>query len=340
MHCSPKVSMIKVSMVKVSTVNILSASRVASLALLLALTACPPQAAQAQTYVAVGDSLAYGFMDSVATPVGTAGASGYAQPYAAFLSASGKTVSLVNLGIVGETTDSLLHNSAGNSALNSNYSAASPISQYNLLSADLTPSVSNVTVQIGGNDILGLASNPAFADAFLDGDMVTVQTDLAATLATVKANYDTLLTRINALAPGADVQALGYYGPYAFLPPASPASPYNDYLRTVSAPLEQGLNDVIAQEAALHHDQFVDLAAPFAAHGNEYDKYVLTDESLPTALGPVPNDHPTALGYALIAQQLEAAPVPEASTALSFGLLVALGLGGLVVAARRKKARA
>ena len=31
------------------------------------------------------------------------------------------------------------------------------------------------------------------------------------------------------------------------------------------------------------------------------------------------------------------APVPEASTPVSFGLLLALGLGGLVVAAKRKK---
>lgn len=32
------------------------------------------------------------------------------------------------------------------------------------------------------------------------------------------------------------------------------------------------------------------------------------------------------------------APVPEASTTVSFGLLLALGLGGMVIAARRKKA--
>jgi len=34
------------------------------------------------------------------------------------------------------------------------------------------------------------------------------------------------------------------------------------------------------------------------------------------------------------------APVPEASTTVSFGLLLALGLGGLVIAAKRKKAHA
>ena len=33
-----------------------------------------------------------------------------------------------------------------------------------------------------------------------------------------------------------------------------------------------------------------------------------------------------------------AAPVPEASTTVSLGLLLALGVGGLVIAARRRKA--
>lgn len=41
---------------------------------------------------------------------------------------------------------------------------------------------------------------------------------------------------------------------------------------------------------------------------------------------------PHGLGF------LPAAPVPEASTTVSFGLLLALGLGGLVIAARKKKA--
>ena len=314
-----------------------SVSRAAVLALLLALAACPPPASAQATYVAVGDSLAYGFMDAVVTPIGTAGFPGYAQSYAAFLSAPSRTVSLVNLGIVGETTDSLLHNAAGNSALNTNYSAAAPTSQYDLLLTKLNSTVSNVTVQIGGNDILNLASNPVFQDAFVDGDTATVQTLLQGTLAQIGANYDVLLTRIDALVPGAHVQALGYYNPYAFLPPTSLN---NIYLRASSIPLEQGLNDIIAHEAALHHDQFVDLAPAFNAHGGDYNKYVLTDELVPTAFGPLPNDHPTIQGYKLIADQLAAAPVPEASTALSFGLLAALGLGGLAVAVRRRKTRA
>ena len=81
----------------------------------------------------------------------------------------------------------------------------------------------------------------------------------------------------------------------------------------------------------------MDLAPAFNAHGGDYNRYVLTDELVPTAFGPLPNDHPTIQGYSLIADQLAAAPVPEAPTALSFGLLL---LGGLAVAFRRRKTRA
>lgn len=282
-----------------------------------------------QTYVAVGDSLAYGFMNFTATPVGTAGFPGYAQPYAASLSAqAGGPVTLIDLGIVGETTDSLLHNTAGNILLNSNYAAGQ--SQYDLLSQDLNSTVSHVTVQIGANDILGLATSTPFETAVLSGDTAAEQTLLNDALAHIAGNYNTLLNQITSLAPGADVQVLGYYNPYAALPPTDPT---NVYLRAVSDPLEFGLNSVIAQEAAAHGDHFVDLAAPFAGHE---DTLVLANETIPTPFGQIPNDHPTA-GYAVITQQLEAAPVPESSPVLSLGLLLAAG--GLTIARRKSAAR-
>ena len=53
--------------------------------------------------------------------------------------------------------------------------------------------------------------------------------------------------------------------------------------------------------------------------------------SISTGLFPA-NASPHGLGF------LPAAAVPEASTTISFGLLLALGLSGLTVAARKKKA--
>ena len=314
-----------------------AAGRTAMLIGLASLSFLPATPAAAQTagtatntYIAVGDSVAYGYMNSTLTPAGGSGYPGYTQLYDSFLSAQAAApVTLLNLGIVGETTTSLLHNSGGNAALNSNYSAATPLSQFALLTADLTPSVTHITVQIGANDMLGLATNPSFAF----GTPAAPQALLASTLARVQSNYNALLSQISTLDPGADVQVLDYYNPYANLPPSTPAQPYNDYLRTVSGPLLGGLNGVIAQEAAAHHDSLVDLAGPFAGQES-----TLTRSSEYIDFGGVfvPNDHPTAAGYAVIARQLEAAPIPEASSVVSFGLLLLLGLGGVFVSARKK----
>lgn len=316
---------------------------VVALGLLLGLTARP--AAAQRTYLAVGDSVAFGYQDQKLTPLPAAppfstGFAGYAQPYAATLSArAGAPVTLVNLGIVGETAASLVSasaNTAANGLLNGNYSVGAPQTQYALLTAFLTApgaDTTNITVQVGANDVLNLAATPAFEDAFDTGDSATVQKLLAGTLADVGTNYDLLLGQIHALAPSADVQVLGYYDPYAALTGLDPVSVY---LRAVSAPLNQALNAKLAQEALAHGDRFVDLAGPFTGHEATL---TLSGELVPTAFGPAPNDHPSAAGYALIASQLAAspAPVPESSGAISLGLLLLLGAGGVVAAARKKR---
>lgn len=300
----------------------------------------PSPAAAQHTYLAVGDSVAFGYMNPTLTPdpPPTAGYAGYTVSYANYLSgrstASGTgPVSLINLGIVGETTTSLLTPTNNNGLLNSNYNPLAPMSQYTLLTSDLNSSVSNVTVQIGANDILGLATTTAFETAVATGDTATQQALLAGTLNTVAANTNTLLGQIHTLAPQANVQVLGYYNPYAALTGLDPISMY---LKSVSAPLNIALNNTLAGEAAAHGDQFVDLYTPFLGHETTL---TLSNEFLTTPFGLVPNDHPTAAGYGVITQQLEA-PVPEASTVVSLSLLLALGLGGIAAAARKKKAAA
>ncbi len=220
-------------------------------------------------------------------------------------------------------------------ALNANYTGTT--SQFSLLTTTLNDSalkVSNITVQIGANDILGLAESPAFQQAVSTSNQAAEQQLLGATLADIKRNDNTLLTQINTLDPGAKVQVLGYYNPYAALPPTSAV---NVYLKAVSPLLNSSLNAAIAQEAAAHNAQFVDLATPFAGHE---DTLTLSNELLDFNGVMVPNDHPTTAGYAVIAKQLEGAPVPEASTLVSTGLLLCLGIGGLAVQARRKRSQA
>lgn len=319
-----------------------SAAPAACLGLLLLGLIARPAAAQ-RTYLAVGDSVAFGYQDQAKTPLPVAppfstGFAGYAHPYDDYLSAqAGAPVTLVNLGIVGETTSSLVSaspNTANNGALNGNYSLAAPQTQYALLTSELKAlggNVTNITVQVGANDTLALASSAAFDHAVDQNDTATQKLLLAGTLANIGASYDLLLGQIHALAPTANVQVLGYYNPYAALTGTDPTSVY---LRTVSGPLNQALNAELAQEALSHGDQFVDLSGPFAGHE---DTLTLSGEMIQTPFGPAPNDHPSAAGYAVIARQLEAAPVPESSGAASLGLLLALGTGGAVAAARKKR---
>ena len=65
-----------------------------------------------------------------------------------------------------------------------------------------------------------------------------------------------------------------------------------------------------------------------------------TASPIATVLFSNPNDPGDGIPYALYDNVSfgMAAAVPEASTAVSLGLLLALGLGGVVMAARRKKA--
>ncbi len=305
--------------------------------LLAALVFVSAPAHAQKTYIAVGDSLAFGFksinpQSPNSTPVGGAGFAGYAGLYRQTLQAqTGTAYTLVNLGIVGETSGSVfatgLAGGTPNSALNSNYASGSP-SQADLLDALLTgpsASVGVVTIQVGANDVI---------QALETGQ------DPALAIAAVQANYNTLLSRIRADKGGgalSNITIVGYYDPFANL---SPTSPYA-YLRALSPGLTASLNSVLLGEATQFGTRFVDLSAPFAAHLADYDNYVLANsaqDALPPPPGftaPAPNDHPTDLGYALIAQQL-AAPEPSAWTAFA---VAASGLGLLLLRARCRRAQ-
>ncbi len=295
-------------------------------------------AATPKTYVAVGDSLAYGFKSINPTPnftpPGGSGFPGYTAAYASFLSAqSGTGYNVDDLGVVGETSSSLFASSVdgvSNAGLNSNYATGTTApTQAALLHTLLTTPGSNVgviTIQVGANDVLQAVEtgNPAAVPA---------------ALATVQANYTTLLSQVKTDEGGrmlSNVTIIGYYDPYADL---SPTNYYYPELSN-SAALTAALNGVLSQEAAMFGARYVDLATPFYAHLPTYDSYVLANsaaDALPDPTGgnhPLPNDHPTDLGYALIAQAL-AAPEPSAPASLCLG---ALATAGLAFRARRRKA--
>ena len=76
--------------------------------------------------------------------------------------------------------------------------------------------------------------------------------------------------------------------------------------------------------------------------GSSTDGFFETDNPSTTTSNPVGSFYPSPFGGSPVANfgwsiRTTAPPVPEASTTVSLGLMLALGMGGLVVASKRKK---
>lgn len=307
------------------------------LMLLASLGGALSQAAAAQAaYIAVGDSLAYGYQNGTLTPTGVAAYPGYTQAVTQYLATqTGQSVDFIGLGIVGETTGTLIGNpdqSASNPSLNSYY--ASPETQLAALQTALAAHpASLVTIQVGANDFLGLLNDSDFQAAVFTNDTTTENTLIAATAATAASNYVPLLAAVKA-DPQANVLILGDYNPFLHLladNPSHASDPLYQLAFGIAPTLTAALNATVATAANKAGYQFVDVGNAFASYSGS-DPLVL-DTEVPL------NIHPTDAGYAVIAGQVERAlaPAPEPSQAVVFGV-GALALAGAMLRARRRKA--
>ena len=184
-----------------------------------------PVAAGHQTYIALGDSLAFGeyrFQDNPSN-----GDRGYVGPYADFLAQfnGGVRPTVINLGVDGETTTTFLNGGPSGPgpvpgepaySLNTNYQPPYP-SQNSLLLTTIAAekaagnAISTVTIQLGANDIIVLTQAPTFftkspseQQGLVSGALMMAQSNLA-----------TLLAELKAQVPGANLVLLGYYDPFA-----------------------------------------------------------------------------------------------------------------------------
>jgi lysophospholipase L1-like esterase len=253
---------------------------------LLAAQAAPVAATTASPtlYLALGDSLAVG--DGAAVPAET----GYTGLMAGYYTgrAHGDAKEALNLAVGGETTTSFI---AGQLSL--------------AVAAILDPStdVKVVTISIGGNDLLNLLNEPT-DDCVVDPGSTICQTQVAAALGGVAANYPTLMgTLMWALDqdPGTErVFVLTLYNPFG-----GTGSVYEtpvdlallgadltvDCAAAQSNPLNAGLNDIVA-------------CTSMAFGAEVVDGYVaIGDNALTlTHIGdPGFNIHPNQAGYAVIA---------------------------------------
>lgn len=289
-----------------------------------AMTAARPATAVAiPTYLALGDSMAFGETDFTHNP--SNGDRGYVSRYADHLASlnGGARPAVINLGVNAETSTTFFQGGIQGDGtqsglpspqLNSNYPSPIP-TQNSLLQATLLAqnatghAIDTVSVQLGANDLFVMAQSPGFLALTPD----LQQAQVAATLGAFQANYTSLLTELKTALPNATLLMLGYHNPFG----GAPDHP----LSGIAGPAIQALNGLIAQDAAAFGGHYVDTYTPFLGHE--------TDLTL-IASG---NVHPNDAGYAVIAAQMEAQTVPEPSTLAVLGA----GLAGLLAHGRRRK---
>jgi lysophospholipase L1-like esterase len=267
-----------------------------------------------KTYLAVGDSLAFGFTDSTAPSFGDRG---YVGDYANELAAqTGVRPYVINLGTYGETTSSFFAGGNPSATMNENYTDTST-SQNSLMLSTIAAQkasgdpISTVSVQLGANDLFAVAQSPGFFTKPADQQLAMIQSALS----TVATNVGNVLGELRAQLPNADLIVMGYYNPYA----AVPSNPF----AADAAQAIQGLNAVLKADAQAFGARYVDTYTPFL--GNEAAYTFITSS------GSQYNVHPNDTGYQVIASQME--QVPEPST------FVVLGAGTLGLAAVRVRRR-
>jgi lysophospholipase L1-like esterase len=290
------------------------------------LISAKPGNAGSMTYLAIGDSVAFGETTFTNNP--SNGDRGYVADYASYLAGKngGVAPAVANTAIDGETSSSFFSGSGrvlsvpGTTdqtvaAWNTNYASNPSLPQNVLFQQEIASAkasgnpVGVISVSLGANDLFTLALSSAFQTASPANQKLMLEQ----TLGTLANNYATVLSEIHAEAPNAKVFLMGEYNPF----PGQPSNPLN----AIAGPAIQGLNATIEALAAKFGAQYVDTYTPFVGNESAY-----------TYIAALPGDvHPNALGYSVIAGQIEA--VPEPSTIAILGL----GLGGLAFVARRRR---
>lgn len=306
------------------------------------LAAALPASATPPAYIALGDSYAYGFttvqdLITAYTSKDTAtlsGYDGYVKPYSQFLGLSQANV--FNLALPGETLSSFLGGKNSSQPINPNYNGTGATSQSALLADTLAReggSVQDITIQLGGNDLIGLALSPTFQTA----NAATKQLLISSALTTFNANYIPVLENLKATSPS--VSVLGYFDPFTPLGTGKYAT--SDPFNGLGAILVPELNSAIAADAAQAGVRYVDIAGAFKGQEttlSEDTQPLRQSQLIPFGIKPslpdsFPDYHPNPAGYAVIAHQLEAVPESSSWAYLGIGLpLVAF------VSKRRRRA--
>jgi lysophospholipase L1-like esterase len=291
----------------------------------LAFTATAGAASVGNTYLALGDSLAYGYhaaqfkseLESKGYVEPETFDQGYVNDFGAALKLVNPKLKLIDDGCPGETTETFIKGSgipgycAGGPTgtpfpyafLHHSYSPYTSQLADALAILKETPNVSPITLDIGANDVLQfLGSRCGFPATF-----TCSPAEVEAEFGHIAANVYSILAQLHAAAPKAQIVLIGLYNPYPTVLPA----PGGD--KTTAA-----LNTALAKVATAVPD------TSFANPEPPFNPSILTGApettDLPTICAftamcpggtfnptsPNADIHPTTLGYAVMAGVLGA----------------------------------
>lgn len=238
----------------------LMARRIFAALVLLALAAVA--LSQPKVYVALGDSLGWGYQPDNVTP--SEGDKGYVRGTADWLGAQqGTRPVLTNLSIPGETSASFFNTSEIGAILNTNYPLFFRKSQSQTF-LDRVAShqaagriVETVTLDIGGNDLLDLLDSTFLAKPFTEQQAIA---DTAINAA--RPNVRQALAVVRNRLPLAKIVLAGYYNPYAAFPGSA-----EDRISAYAIPR---LNHMLFIEAKRIRISYASSFTDFVGHELEY----------------------------------------------------------------------
>ncbi|HEY5333708.1 MAG TPA: SGNH/GDSL hydrolase family protein [Solirubrobacterales bacterium] len=270
------------------------------------------------TYLALGDSLAYGyhaaqFQEELKTKGFVEPANfndGYVNDFGAALKLFNPKLQIVNDGCPGETTETMIHGSGVGPEFCAGGPTGTPFPKAFLhhaypgtqledaLAIAKEPGVNTITLDIGANDILQfLGSTCGFPATF-----TCTPAQIEAEIGHVTANVGSILAQLRAAAPKAKIIFVSQYNPFPTV-----LSPEGTGDATV-----EGLNAALKAVAATDGVSFANTARVInfsGTHGGPESGDIRTVCAF-TAMcpggvfnpaGPSADIHPTKLGYAAMA---------------------------------------
>jgi lysophospholipase L1-like esterase len=250
----------------------------------------PPQPARQSTYLALGDSLAFGYSQAKFNSLypnenPAAFDTGYVDDFGRVLGLFDHNLQIVNDGCPGETTESFIDGPCAYQLefpLHHPYSGGPDSSQLSDALAYLGAhpgTVDPITIDIGANDALGLIEGTCKLEA------ACIQAGAPALFAHIAGNLALILGDLRAAAPHAQIIVLGLYNPFG---------------STIAGAdqLTAALNETLAGVAAGVGARFADPLPIFNPAGPLEAPTICLLTNMCT---PLVDIHPTDLGYAVLA---------------------------------------